>query len=115
MTNTDLALIVTAASALTAAAMLVAFHFYLRSRRRQLDRVRAQRNRWCVEARTLRADRPAVNRRLAAHAAQAVALTEPIPFRVVERTSYLPVFDGDSPLVREYAETAAAIRKAGAR
>lgn len=115
MTHSDIVLIATAASALTAAAALVVFHLYLRSYRRQLVKVRAQRYRWYTEARNLRADRPAVNRRLAAHAAQAVALTQPIPYTVVDPTAHLPVFDGDNPNVREYASTAAAIRKAGAR
>ena len=80
MTTTDLALIVIAAVATTAAVLLVAFHFYLGSRRRQLNRVREQRNRWYAEARTLRADRPAVHRTLADHARTALALTEPIPY-----------------------------------
>lgn len=115
MTHTDLALIVIAAVAVTAAAMLVAFHFYLRSYRRTLAKVRESRNRWYDEARELRADRPAVHRSLAEHATQATALTRPIPYVLADPTAYLPVFDGDNPAVREYASTAAAFRKAGAR
>jgi hypothetical protein len=109
----DLALIATAASALTAAASLVVFHLYSGGRRRQLARVRGQRDTARAEARRLRADRV---QPFADHAARAVALTEPIPYTVADRTAYLPVFDGDNPNVREYAEMAAAIRrKAGAR
>lgn len=112
MTIPDNALIAIAASALTAAAMLVAFHFYLRSRRRQLDRVRAQRNRWCTEARTLRADRPAVHRRLADHAAQAVALTEPIPYVLANPADYRPVWTSDGPAMQEYVQLRDASRRA---
>jgi hypothetical protein len=111
VTIPDNALIATAAVALTAAAMLVAFHAYLRSYRRTLATVRAQRNRWYAEARDLRADRPATHRSLARHAAQAVALTEPIPYTVADRTAYLPAFEGDNTVVAEYAQLADAARK----
>lgn len=107
MTIPDNALVATAAVALTAAAMLVAFHAYLRSYRRTLATVRAQRNRWWREARDLRADRPATHRSLARHAAQAVALTEPIPYTVADRTA----FEGDNTVVAEYAQLADAARK----
>ena len=94
MTIQDYALII-AAVALTAAIMLVAFHLYLRSYRRTLALVRERRNYWYDEARRLRADRPAVYRTLAAHARQAPALTEPIPYTLADRTAYLPAFEGD--------------------
>lgn len=112
MTDLDIASIAIAASALTAAAMLVAFHFYLRSRRRQLDRVRAQRNRWCAEARRLRADRPAVHRTLADHARTAVAVTEPVPCQLADPTAYMPVWTSDGPAMREYVQLRDAARRA---
>ena len=91
----DLILIIVATAAATAAICLIVFDVYLRSRRRQLARVREQRSYWRAEARRLRADRPAVHRTLAEHATQAVALTEPIPHRPADRTAYLPAFEGD--------------------
>lgn len=103
----DLALIAIAASALTAAVLLVAFHVYSGARRRQLARVRAQRDAARTEARRLRADRV---QPFAAHAARAVALTEPIPYRLASPTAYMPVLEGDNPAVREYASLADAIR-----
>jgi hypothetical protein len=107
----DYALIIAAVS-LTAAAMLTAFHFYLRSYRRTLAQVRAQRNRWWREARTLRADRPAVHRRFAEHARQATALTEPIPYQLADPTAYLPAFAGDNTAVTEYVQLRDASRQA---
>lgn len=102
---TDLALIVIAAVATTVAVCLVAFHVYSGSRRRQLARVREQRNRWYAEARTLRADRPAVHRTLAEHAAQA----DPISYTLVDRSAYLPAFEGDR--VADYVQLRDATRK----
>ena len=106
MNDPDIAAIAIAAVALTAAACLVAFHFYLRSYRRTLALVRTQRQRWHHEARTLRADRPAVHRTLAEHARTAVAVTEPIPYRLADPTAYLPAFDGDNTAVAEYRAAA---------
>lgn len=88
----DLALIAIAASAVTAAVLLALFHVYGRSRRRQLARVREQRDAARAEARRLRADRVEP---FAAHTAAAVALTEPIPYLPTDRTAYLPAFEGD--------------------
>jgi hypothetical protein len=112
VTHADIALIVIAAVALTLAAALVAFHLYLRSYRRTLAHVREQRNRWWREARRLRADRPAVHRTLAAHARQAIALTEPIPYRLADRTEYLPVWTSDGPAMQEYVQLRDASRQA---
>jgi hypothetical protein len=107
---TDLALIIIATAAATVAVCLVVFHAYSVSRRRQLVRVREQRDAARAENRELRADRPAVHRTLARHAAQAVALTEPIPYQLADPTQCMPVFDGDNPAVAEYAELARAAR-----
>jgi hypothetical protein len=108
VTNPDIALIVTASVALTAAVALVAFHFYLRSYRRTLAKVREQRSRLYREVRTLRADRPEVYRNLADYARQ--ALTEPIPYVLADPAGYMPAFEGDNPNVAEYAELARAAR-----
>lgn len=104
----DLAFIVIATAALTAAVCLVVFHVYLGSRRRQLARVREQRDTARAEARRLRADRV---QPFADHAARAVALTEPIPYALADPTTYLPAFEGDNPAVSEYAALRDAARQ----
>jgi hypothetical protein len=112
VTLPDIASIALAAVALTLAVCLVAFHFYLRSYRRTLAAVREQRGRWCAEARQLRADRPTVHRRLAEHAAQAVALTGPIPYQLADPTAYMPVWTSDGPAMQEYVQLRDASRRA---
>ncbi len=92
MTDLDIALVATAASALAAAVSIVIAHLAGRSRRRQLARVREQRDIARAEARRLRADRVVP---FAEHAAKATALTEPVPYRLADPTAYLPAFEGD--------------------
>ena len=108
----DIVAVATASAALTAAVLLPLVHAYNAGRRRQLARVRAQRDAALAENRELRADRPAVHRTLAEHARQAVAVTEPIPYRLADPTTYLPAFAGDNTAVTEYVQLRDASRRA---
>lgn len=113
MTHTDLALIVIAAVASTAAVLITCWYLHAQSYKRTLTGVRAVRNAYRAEAQQLREER-LTSRRLTfvEHADTVVRdVDEPIPYDL----AYLPVFEGDNPAVREYASTAAAIRKAGTR
>lgn len=100
---TDLALIVIATAALTAAVCLVAFHFYLRSYRATLTRVRARRDAYKAEVQQLREERLEARR-----------LTLDEHTVADERywpTEYMPAFDGDNTAVAEYRQLAAAARQ----
>ncbi len=83
MTHTVIALIVLATAAVTAAVCITCWHLHLRSYRRSLARVRAQRDAYKVEALELREERLA-NRRLSfadyADTATRIAVDEPIPY-----------------------------------
>lgn len=110
MTNVDLALIVIAAAATTAAVLIPCWHLHVRSYRRALTHVRARLHAYRAEAVELRADRLAQARTWLADTDQAVRVTEPVPYQLADPTAYLPVFTGDSPTVAEYASFADAIR-----